>query len=176
MKTTKERLLTFVLEDQNYTTFRKALLENALGSLRRRKWEQRRNRFLALAACFVALAGALLFKVAWPPFGTSGKTGLQIVRSTPLGQESVITTAGFMAALAPGREVGPVVVHAPVVWIRTAPSISEVEVLTDEQLLATFAGHPVGLIKTGEGRKQLWFLEPADEAVFVGSPAKEGLQ
>jgi hypothetical protein len=165
MKTPRERLLTELLLHEDYAAFRARLLDKSLGEVRRRRWIRRGSQLLALAVCLAVMAGLSLV-VLRKPTHRPVKLPCEIMRSVPLHREEIVTTAGLMATLvktAPGA-----IARTGAEVVRTDPQSQAPELISDQQLLALFEGHPVALIDHGIGRKQLTFLNPNDEAVFVG--------
>ena len=59
------------------------------------------------------------------------------------------------------------VLAALAVHQKSAAPQEQVQILTDDQLLALFPNVPVGLIKTPDGKKRLIFPRPGDEAKYI---------
>jgi len=166
MNTPRERLLTEVLAHEDYAAFRARLLGKSLGEVRRRRWIRRGNQLLALAACLVIMACLSLVLVRKPGPGQVKFPG-EIVRSVPLERGEIVTTSGLMATLvktAPGGFA-----RSGLEVVRTDPQSHGPDFISDQQLLVFFEGHPLALVHRGAGHKQLRFLNPEDEAVFVGN-------
>ena len=166
MNTPRERLLTEVFAHDDYVAFRARLFGKSLGEVRRRRWIRRRNQVLALAACLVVMACLSLVLVRKPGPGQVKFPG-ETVRSVPLERGEIVTTTGLMATLVSTMPGGLSGTGFEVV--RTDPQSHGPDFISDQQLLAVFEGHPLALVHHGAGQKQLRFLNPEDEAVFVGN-------
>ena len=166
MNTPKKRLLTDVLAHEDYASFRARLLDRSLGEVRRRRWVHRGNQLLALAACLVIMWW-LSFVVLRQPGPGHVKFPCEIVRSLPLTSGEVVNTTGFMAALVTTMPGG--LGRSSMELVHTDPQFHGTDFISDQQLLALFQGHPLALVNPGPGKKQLRFLNPEDEAAFVGN-------
>lgn len=166
MNTPKDRLLTEILVHESYATFRAQLLDKSLVEVRRRRWMHRGNQLLALAACLVIM-GCLALVVLRTPGPGQAKFPGGTVRSVPLTSREVVNTTGLMATLVNTTPGGFARADIEVVRTRTQPSGPYF--ISDQQLLAFFAGRPIALVNHGAGNKQLWFLNPEDEAALMGN-------
>jgi hypothetical protein len=166
MKTPRERLLAELLAHEDYAAFRARLFDQGLGEVRRRRRIRRGGQLLALAACLGVMATLTLVALRKPPLGPVNPP-CEIVRSVPLQRGEIVTTTGSSAVLvntAPGAFARP---GAEI--LRTDPQAHRPDLISDQQLLALFEGHPLALFNQGIGTKQLRFLNPTDEAVFLGN-------
>ena len=155
-----------LLAHEDYAAFRASLLDHGLGEVRRRRRVHRAGQLLALAACLAVMAGLALVAFRKPGHGQV-RLPCERVRSVPLQRGEVVTTTGLMAARV---ETGPnASAQAAVEIVRTDPQSPGPDLISDQQLLAFFQGHPLALINPGAGTKQLRFLNPNDEAVFLGN-------
>jgi hypothetical protein len=166
MKTPREQLLAELIGHEDYAAFRARLLDHGLGEVRRRRDIRRAGQLSALAACLVVIAGLALVALRRPGSGPV-KLPCDIVRSVSLQRGEIVATTGLMAArvntaLGASSEAGAEIV-------RTDPVSQAPDVISDQQLLTLFQGHPVALLGQGMGAKQLRFLDPNDEAVFLGN-------
>jgi hypothetical protein len=166
MKTPREQLLAELIAHEDYAAFRARLLEHGLGEVRRRRRIPRAGQFLALAAGVVAIAGLSLVTLR-KPGPEPGERTCEIVRSIALRHDQIVITKGLAAervntALGASYEAGAEIV-------RTDPESRGPDRISDQQLLALFQGHPLALLSQGMSAKQLRFLDPNDEAVFLGN-------
>ena len=166
MKTHREQLLGELIAHEDYAAFRARLLEHGLGEVRRRRRIRRAGQILALAAGVVVMAGLSLVTLRKPGPEPVERT-CEIVRSIPLQHEQIVISKGLAAgrvntALGASSEAGAEIV-------RTDSESQEPDLISDQQLLTLFQGHPVALLRQGMGAKQLRFLDPNDEAVFLGN-------
>jgi hypothetical protein len=99
------------------------------------------------------------------------------VRSRPLAPQQIVKTEGKLAERVITQADGlPRTVRASRVQVIHTPQNGAQRVVSDEQLLALFEGRPIALVAVGPGVKRLLFLDPNDEAMFLGpvsNPASE---
>ena len=164
MKTTeKDKLLNDVLHDEGYAAFRAGLFDDTLAELRRQRAARRRRRLLALAACLPIAAG--LYSLLAPPTPPASHpfSTVAVVRTVPLAEDQIVTSATMTAP--------PMTARAKVVFITTAAANVEVvqtvgqamQLLTDQQLLDLFKGHPVALVTIGPGERRLVLLNEGEQ-------------
>ncbi len=164
MKTTeKDKLLNDVLHDEGYAAFRAGLFDDTLAELRRQRAARRRRRLLALAACLPIAAG--LYSLLAPPTPPASHpfSTVAVVRTVPLAEDQIVTSATMTAP--------PTTARAKVVFVTTAAANIEVvqtagqamQMLTDQQLLDLFKGHPVALVTIGPGERRLVLLNDGEQ-------------
>jgi hypothetical protein len=166
MKTPREQLLAELIAHEDYAAFRARLLDHGLGEVRRRRHIRRTGQRLALAACLVVIAGLALVALRRPGSGPV-KLPCDNVRSVSLQRGEIVATTGLMAARVKTEPGSSAQTGAEIV--RTDPESRGPDRISDQQLLALFQGHPLALLSQGMSAKQLRFLDPNDEAVFLGN-------
>ncbi len=166
MQTPGEQLLTELIAHEDYAAFRARLLDHGLREVRRRRRIRRAGQVLAVAACLVVMAG-----LSWVALRRPGlrpvRLPRELVRSAPLQRGEIVTTTGWLAAPVATTTGASAPIGADIV--RTDPQSQGPDLISDQQLLAFFQGHPLALVNPGIGTKQLQFLNPIDEADFVGN-------
>ncbi len=164
MKTTeKDKLLNDVLHDEGYAAFRAGLFDDTLAELRRQRGARRRRRLLALAACLPIAAGLYSLLAPSTPPASHPSSTVAVVRTVPLAEDQLVTTAMMTAP--------PTMARAKVVFVTTAAANIEVvetagqamQMLTDQQLLDLFKGQPVALVTISPGERRLVLLHDGEQ-------------
>jgi hypothetical protein len=165
MKTTKkEKLLNDVLHDEGYAAFRAGLFDDTLAELRRHRAARSRRRLLALAACLPIAAGLYALLAPPPPPASHPISTVALVRTVPLAENQIVTTAATMRTT-------PTTAQAKVVFVTTAAANIEIvqtagesmQMLTDQQLLDLFRGQPVALVTINPGERRLVLLNDGEQ-------------
>ena len=159
----KDRLLAEVLNDESYAAFRAGLFEDTLAELRRRRAARRRRRWLALAACVpIAVGLYALLAPPTPPANHLSST-VAVVRTVPLAEHQIVTTATItpQAAAARVKVVLVTTAAANIEVVRTAGQA--MQTLTDKQLLDLFKGQPVALVTIRPGERRLILLNDDEQ-------------
>jgi hypothetical protein len=165
MNRPKEELLGELIAQEDYAAFRARLLEHGLGEVRRRRRIRRAGQVLAMAACLVVMAGVSLVALRRPGLRPA-RLPCELVHSAPLRLGEIVTTTGLMTAPVTTTTSAPAQIRE---IVRTDPLSQGPDLISDQQLLAFFEGHPLALVSQGIGSKQLRFLDPNDEAMFLGN-------
>jgi hypothetical protein len=147
------RLLHDVLADAAPAGFREALLGETLRLARQRR-RGRNTRRITASLAVLALATIGGWRVLVPePLKPGSAANYQLVRSTPLRAEQIVTTQ----PLAAGQVVASV---ATTDVIHTASGgLREID---DDQLLALAAPQVAALIRRGPREAELVFVQPTE--------------
>ena len=156
----KERLLADVLAGEEAAAFREALLAETLGQVRRRRRSRQAWR-AALALAIVAGLSALLWRSPRPvPVGPGGESrGYEVVLSRPLPGSALVNTRPFVA--------GVTVASPDVQIVQTTSSRAILRDISDSELLALVAPKPAALVRSGQHRAELVFVNPEDGEELV---------
>jgi hypothetical protein len=155
----KSNLLHDVLQDGDYAAFRDELAARFEAEVRHAKW-RRRGVWLANAASITLVAAILFF----PRAGSK-----QIVHETVTETVPTIHTA----KLAPEQIL--VTTSTPFAIVETHPSemlplttqpATEIQFITDTELLDLFPDHPTALF-ANNGSKRFIFIDPEDARKFM---------
>jgi hypothetical protein len=168
-----DRLLTDVLLDDKLAALRASVRADAHSELVRRR--RRPQRWILLpAAAAILLAMLKLFvwtsDVDTTPASPVAAQKTWFLETAPLAAHQLVTTPASGTTVSVVRtesHVGLGVSTRPSkVAVMAIPS-RPVDHVDDQELLAMFPGAQRGLIEMDEGRKELKFFDPADEARFL---------
>jgi len=152
-------LLTDVLAENAPADFERALLDDTLRAVRRRRRLRRSSRGLAVAGVLAAIG--LTIWNALPPLAPLYlvRPSLRIVNSQALPPSMVIGTK-------PGSVVVVTSSLATVLVVETGSIQDPFKEINDEQLLALVGGRPAALVRQGPNQAELLFLNPEDTNGF----------
>lgn len=152
-----ERLLRKVFDDTGDQPFRVALYQQALDEFRRKPAERPRSAFPALAATIAFIMTALLTLAVL----LMNDKEITDMRTESLSTDQIVETSSW-------NDIMVTTSITPEEIVETKIKLSDADLLSDQELLGMFEGHPTALIQVGSENKKLIFLEPSDEVHFFG--------
>jgi hypothetical protein len=164
----KQQLLRDTLEDADYQQFRAHLRRQLLADYLHRTTSRHPAWLLALAACLAMILTLLLLPRPNAPKSSRTKAFAGVIRTVPLNSQQRLKTVAFPTLLVttaiPDSPASSSKVPFPIV--RTTESTTNLMYLTDQELLASFPGKPVGLVSTSDHTRLLVFVDPDDALAY----------
>ena len=152
----RDLLLDDVFQDEKLEALRQSIQEGCRKELARKRRTPFQWWYVPAAAVLLFVLVRLLVSTEdrispySPGPSTGGEDKPYYVKTVPLSKDVIVRSrsAEYLAV--------------------STTDFQPVNSITDEEMLAFFAGTPCGLIPTGDHRKKLVFIHPEDEERFLG--------